>query len=187
MKETSELIKQAQTEYDGMYLIDTRAYFVVVCAQSVPKLMFSSIYKEKFKTVILLLFLALPPEARIHNLLSLAAKDSEITDKPESAGSSLLVQHQELLLEQFGHKHTAVLPKDVIQRLLLGIILSSMLILLHLSVIISFDLLQFLPFIPFQALFLTVQSTRTLELALHLQQKVIKLKQVSPGRGYRFS
>ena len=139
--------------------------------------MFLSIYKEKFKTVILLLFLALPPEARIHNLLSLAAKDSEITDKPESAGSSLLVQHQKLLLEHFGHKHTAVLPEDVIQCLLLGVILSSMLILLCLLVIISFDLLEFLPFIPFQALFLTFQSTHTLELALHLEQKVIKLKQ----------
>ena len=52
-----------------------------------------------------------------------------------------------------------------------------MLILLHLSVIISFDLLEFLPFIPFQALFLIFQSIRTLELALHLEQKVIKLKQ----------
>ena len=37
--------------------------------------------------------------------------------------------------------------------------------------------MKFLPFIPFQALFPTFQSTRTLELALHLEQKVIKLKQ----------
>ena len=38
-------------------------------------------------------------------------------------------------------------------------------------------ILKFLPFISFQALFPTFQSTRTLELALHLEQKVIKLKQ----------
>ena len=51
-----------------------------------------------------------------------------------------------------------------------------MLIFFCLSVTISFDLLEFLPFIPFQALFPTLQSTHTLELALHLEQKVIKLK-----------
>ena len=112
MKEMLELIKQAQMEYDGMYLIDTQVYFIIVCSQPVPKLMFLS--TKSSKTSILLFFPALPPEARIHNLLSLAAKDSEITDKPESVGSSLLVQHQKLLLEHFGHKHTAVLPKDVI-------------------------------------------------------------------------
>ena len=111
MKETLELIKQAQTEYDGTYLIDTQAYFFVVCAWSVPKLMFSSIYKEKFQTVILLLFLALPLEARIHNLLSLAAKDTEITDKPESVGSSLLVQHQKLLLELLAINTQQCCPK----------------------------------------------------------------------------
>ena len=80
--------------------------------------------------------------------MSLAAKDSEITDKPESAGSSLLVQCQNLLLEHFGHKYTAVLPKDVIQRLLLGVILFSMLILLHLSVIISLNLFGAFTFYP---------------------------------------
>ena len=66
---------------------------------------------------ILLFFPASPLEARIHNLLSLAVKDIEITDKPESAGSSLLVQHQNIILEHFGHKHMAVLPEDVIQHL----------------------------------------------------------------------
>ena len=75
----------------------------------------------------------LPPEARIHNLLSLAAKDTEITDKPESVGFSLLVQHQKLMLEHFCHKHTAVLPEDVIQHLLLGVN-SSLRLILCLSV-----------------------------------------------------
>ena len=39
-------------------------------------------------------FSALPPDAKLHNLLSLATKDVAITDPPETTGSSLLVQHQ---------------------------------------------------------------------------------------------
>ena len=69
----------------------------------------------------LISILALPPDAKFHNLLSLAAKDLVITPDPEETGSSLLVQHQKLILEHFGHKETAVLPEDVIQRLLLGV------------------------------------------------------------------
>ena len=126
MKETSKLIKQAQTEYDGMYSVDTQVYFIIACSLSVPELMILS--TKISKTSILLFFPALPPEARIHNLLSLAVKDTEITDKPESAGSSLLVQHQKLLLEHFGHKHMAVLPEAVIQHLLLGVNFSPILI-----------------------------------------------------------
>ena len=34
---------------------------------------------------------------------------------------NLLVQHQKLMLEHFGHKETAVLPEDVIHCLLLGV------------------------------------------------------------------
>ena len=58
---------------------------------------------------------------KLHNLLSLAVKDVEIAPAPETTGSSLLVQHQKLIMEHFGHKKTAVLPEDVIQRLLLGV------------------------------------------------------------------
>ena len=66
-------------------------------------------------------FPALPPDSKLHNLLSLAAKDLEIALAPETAGSSLLIQHQKLIMEHFSHKDTAGLPEDVIQRLLLGV------------------------------------------------------------------
>ena len=46
---------------------------------------------------------------------------ASIADPPETTGASLLVQHQHLLLEHYGHKSTAVLPDDVIQRLLLRV------------------------------------------------------------------
>ena len=62
----------------------------------------------------------MPPDAKFHNLLFLVAKDPVITPDPEETGSNLLVQHQKLMLEHFGHKVTGVLPKDVIQHLLLG-------------------------------------------------------------------
>ena len=77
--------------------------------------------------------LALPPDAKFHNLLSLAAKDLIITPDPKETGSSLLVQHQKLMLEHFGHKETAVLPEDVIQRFLLGV--STSLFIAHLQLI----------------------------------------------------
>ena len=66
-------------------------------------------------------FPALPPDSKLHNLLSLVAKNVEIATAPETTRSSLLVQHQKLIMEHFGHKKTAVLPEDVIQRLLIGI------------------------------------------------------------------
>ena len=66
-------------------------------------------------------FSALPPDLKLHNLLSLAVKDLKIAPASETTGSSLLVQHQKLIMEHFGHKKTAVLPEDVIQRLLLGV------------------------------------------------------------------
>ena len=140
----SELIKQAQTEYDGMYSVDTQVHFIIACSQSVSELMFSSTKFQKYQSRFS--FQYYPLEARIHNLLSLAVKDTEITDKPESAGSSLLVQHQKLMLEHFGHKHTMVLPEDVIQRLLLGVNFSLILI-LCLSVnnlLQSFEVFNFL-------------------------------------------
>ena len=63
----------------------------------------------------------LPPDSKLHNLLSLAAKDVEITPSPQDSGSHLILQHQKLMLDHFGHKHHAVLPEDVIQHLLLGV------------------------------------------------------------------
>ena len=63
----------------------------------------------------------LPPDSKLHNLLSLAAKDAEIAPSPQDSGSHLILQHQKLMLDHFGHKHHAVLPEDVIQCLLLGV------------------------------------------------------------------
>ena len=123
-------------------------------------------------------FLALPPNAKLHNLLSLAAKDLAITPSPEEMGASLLVQHQKLMLEHFGHKEMAILPEDIIQHLLLGV--SSLILLsrgaspffltLYLFILTEIEVITYNSVFVFQ-------STRTLELALHLESNIIKLKQ----------
>ena len=79
----------------------------------------------------------LPPGAKFHNLLSLAAKDLGIMPDTEETGSNLLVQHQKLMLERFEHKEMAVLPEDVIQCLLLGV--SALFCFPTLSVIITVE------------------------------------------------
>ena len=117
MKETAELIKEVKTEYDGTYselysgtlFFHLFLVFTRVQVSSMPNL---NISISIFSTA---------SDAKLHNLLSLAVKDVAMTPSPEAMGSSLLVQHQKLMLEHFRHKHTAVLPKDVIQCLLLGV------------------------------------------------------------------
>ena len=98
----------------------------------------------------------------------------EIAPAPETTGSNLLVQHQKLIMEHFGHKKTAVLPEDIIQRLLLGF---SRFWLpfppLHLEV----TPLMVTPYAHSTHNILYFQLTHTLELALHLESKVIQLKQ----------
>ena len=80
------------------------------------------------------------------------------------------------MMEHCRHKHTAVLPEDVIQRLLLGV--SSQIHFSFTLSILTTVLIKAAPTESFTVLFLlSFQSTRTLELALHLKQKVIKLKQ----------
>ena len=98
---------------------------------------------------------------KLHNLLSLTVKDLEIAPCPETSGSNLLLQHQKLVLDHFDHKNTAVLPEDVIQRLLHGV---NILKVLFSEVLMIASILSF-------------QLTLTLELALHLKSKVIRLKQ----------
>ena len=56
---------------------------------------------------------------------------------PEEIGSNLLVQHQKLMLEHFGHKEMAVLLEDVIQCLLLRV--SALFCFQTLSVVITVD------------------------------------------------
>ena len=69
----------------------------------------------------LIQILTIPSNSKLHNLLSLVAKDLKIAPSPEMSESSLLLQHQKLILEHFGHKNTVVLPEDVIQHLLLRV------------------------------------------------------------------
>ena len=104
--------------------------------------------------------------------MSLAAIDVEITPSPQDSGSHLILQHQKLMLDHFGHKHHAVLPEDVIQHLLLGVrILVPFLVFVSLTTFLPIHCYQIFPFV------LSFQSSRTLELALHLESKVIALKQ----------
>ena len=93
-------------------------------------------------------------------MLSLASKDAEIADPPEATGASLLVQHQHLLLEHYGHKSMAVLPDDVFQHLLLRV-----------------SFLFAIMTICYISLNSGTHCFPTLELTLHLEQKFIKLKQ----------
>ena len=115
-KETSELIKEAQAEYKGWYHCAIRVWGYKILFSH-----FTWVHNFPVFNGSIFSFLALPPDLKLHNLLSLAVKDLEIAPAPETAGSSLLVQHQKLIMEHFGHKDTAVLPEDVIQRLLLGV------------------------------------------------------------------
>ena len=63
----------------------------------------------------------LPPDSKLHNLLSLASKDVEITPSAQALGLHLILQHQKLMLDHFGLKHHAILLEDVIQHLLLEV------------------------------------------------------------------
>ena len=116
MKETAELIKKAQTECDGAY---SQLYLSTLYFQFLSWFLLES----QFQVLLIPnnLNFSLPPDAKLHNLLSLVAKDVAITPSPEETGSSLLVQHQKLMLEHSGYKHTAILPEDIIWCLLLGV------------------------------------------------------------------
>ena len=65
----------------------------------------------------------LPPDSKLHNLLSLASKDTEVAPSAQDSGSHLILQYQKLMLDHFSHKHHAVLPEDVIQHLLLRVMI----------------------------------------------------------------
>ena len=115
LKETAELIEEAQAEYEGLYFyLYSSRQSSVSCSHILPEF----IFKYTFFLTILSTKL---PDSKLHNLLSLAAKDLEIIPSPELSGSNLLLQHQKLILEHFGHKNTTILPGDVIQCLLLRV------------------------------------------------------------------
>ena len=50
-------------------------------------------------------FPGLPPDSKLHDLLSLASKDADIVPTAEALGSHLIMQHQKLMLDHFDHKH----------------------------------------------------------------------------------
>ena len=169
LKKTAELIKEAQAEYEGRCSCSVLEYRLIIFYS---QLLLEFTFKPDFSLS------ALPPDSKLHNLLLLAAKDLEIAPAPETVGSNLLVQHQKLIMEHFRHKNTVVLPEDVIQKLLLGV--SNFGILHFCSTFPSAFWSLIIPMISFHFLndyVLYFQSTRTLELALHLKSKVIRLKQ----------
>ena len=92
----------------------------------------------------------------------------------EKTGSSLLREHQKLMLQHFGHKDVAILPDHVVQHMLLGVSLSNFSVFPSFSNYINF---KHLLIKNFDNLFSTLQSTQTLELALNMEARVVCLKQ----------
>ena len=76
---------------------------------------------------------ALPTGSKTEDLVTLAGQDVESTsdESMEKAGSSLLREHQKLMLQHFGHKEVAILPDHVVQHMLLGVNISNFLCSLH--------------------------------------------------------
>ena len=73
--------------------------------------------------------LALPASSKIEDLITLAGQDVEPTsdESMEKASSSLLREHQKLMLQHFGHKDVAILPDHIVQCMLLGVSTSNLL------------------------------------------------------------
>ena len=69
---------------------------------------------------------ALPMGSKIEDLLTLASQDIEpVTDElMEDKGTSLLCEHQKLILQHFGNTDTAILLDHVVQHMLLGVSIS---------------------------------------------------------------
>ena len=117
--------------------------------------------------------LSLPAGSKIEDLLALASQDIEpATDKlMEDKGTSLLREHQELMLQYYGNTDTAILPDHVVQHMLLGVSIPY-----NLSYFLFSLLALGLKSCTQNELFV-FQSTRTLELALIMEVWVIQLKQ----------
>ena len=98
--------------------------------------------------------------------------ESVSDEEMECQGSSLLKEHQHLMLQHFGSKETSILPDHVVHRMLVGVSI-------YLDCSLNFDssLTNFLFFLTLSLIFFFFQSTRTLELTLSLEAKVICLKQ----------
>ena len=68
-------------------------------------------------------FSALPTGSKIEDLLTLASQDVEpVTDESmEDKGTSLLHEHQKLMLQHFGNMEMAILPDHIVQHMLLRV------------------------------------------------------------------
>ena len=62
-------------------------------------------------------------DSKIEDLLTLAGKEIESVpdEKMEHQGSSLLKEHQCLMLQHFGSKEMSILPDHVLHRMLVGV------------------------------------------------------------------
>ena len=69
---------------------------------------------------------ALPAGSKIKDLLTLASQDIEPTtnESMQDTSTSLLHEHQKLMLQHFGSTETAILPDHVVQCMLLGVCIS---------------------------------------------------------------
>ena len=70
-----------------------------------------------------ILFIDLPADSKIEDLLTLTGKEVEsVPDKEmERQGSSLLKEHQHLMLQHFGSKEMSILPDHVVHCMLVGV------------------------------------------------------------------
>ena len=119
---------------------------------------------------------ALPAGSKIKDLVTLAGQDVESTsdESMEKTDSSLLREHQKLMLQHFGYKDVAILLDHVVQRMLLGVSIYNFSVFLSFSNYINF---MHLLIKNFDNLFSTLQFTRTLELVLNMEARVVCLKQ----------
>ena len=66
-------------------------------------------------------FTDLPADSIVHSLLDLDKYDVDKLPDAHKTGEDMLRRHQELMMKHWGTKDSAVLPDDVIQKLLLGV------------------------------------------------------------------
>ena len=69
------------------------------------------------------LLIDLPTDSKIEDLLTLTGKEVESVpdEEMECQGSSLLKEHQHLMLQYFGSKEMSILPDHVVHCMLVGV------------------------------------------------------------------
>ena len=72
------------------------------------------------------LLIDLPADSKIEDLLTLAGKGIESVpdEEMECQASSLLKEHQHLMLQHFGSKEMSILPDHVVHHMLVGVSIS---------------------------------------------------------------